>query len=433
MAYTANNLSAFSATTSSQLAGVISDETGSGALVFATSPTLVTPILGTPTSGTLTNCTGLPVSTGVSGLGTGVATFLATPSSANLIAAVTDETGTGSLVFGTAPTLASTVTIGTAGGTTGAALFKGTTSGTVTFTVAAAAGTHTIKLPTADGTANQVLKTDGSGQWGWTTAGSGSVATDSIWVASGDLVVGTGTAAAARLAPPTKLSGSILYYGPLGVEWIHSSTHYVYRHDLINTNATPSDWSNLNASGDFGGITTESGAIGILHAGTGTAINTYRHHYIGGSNQQFSLGRGRTIIEWKCRLPALSDATDTYTAYVGMYDHQTTPVDGAWFEYTHGTNSGNWQCKVANNSSTTTTANTSVAATTSWATFTIDVNSSATEVKFYIDGTLVGTETGANIPGSSRVSQVSYGISKTAGSTNRRYIYADYVDIYVKY
>ena len=59
-ALVANPLSQFAATTSAQLAGVISNETGSGALVFATSPTLVTPILGTPTSGTLTNCTGLP-------------------------------------------------------------------------------------------------------------------------------------------------------------------------------------------------------------------------------------------------------------------------------------------------------------------------------------------------------------------------------------
>jgi hypothetical protein len=74
---TTDKLSALAATTSAELAGVISDETGSGALVFATSPTLVTPILGTPQSGTLTSCTGLPISTGVSGLGTGIATALA--------------------------------------------------------------------------------------------------------------------------------------------------------------------------------------------------------------------------------------------------------------------------------------------------------------------------------------------------------------------
>ena len=82
----------------------VTSSTGSGANVLSTSPTLVTPILGTPTSGTLTNCTGFPVAN-ISGLGTGVATFLATPSSANLAAAVTGETGTGALVFATSPTL----------------------------------------------------------------------------------------------------------------------------------------------------------------------------------------------------------------------------------------------------------------------------------------------------------------------------------------
>jgi hypothetical protein len=73
------------------------------------SPTLVTPALGTPASGTLTNCTGLPISTGVSGLGTGIATFLATPSSSNLASAITDETGSGSLVFSNSPTLTTPV------------------------------------------------------------------------------------------------------------------------------------------------------------------------------------------------------------------------------------------------------------------------------------------------------------------------------------
>jgi hypothetical protein len=65
--YTTNNLSVMAATTSAQLAGVISDETGSGALVFATSPTLVTPALGTPASGNLANCTFPTLNQGTTG------------------------------------------------------------------------------------------------------------------------------------------------------------------------------------------------------------------------------------------------------------------------------------------------------------------------------------------------------------------------------
>jgi hypothetical protein len=102
----AAGIQAFLATPSSaNLRAAMTDETGTGVLVFNNTPTLVTPILGTPTSGTLANCTGLPVATGVSGFGAGIATFLATPTSANLDAAVTDDTGTGTLVFSNTPTL----------------------------------------------------------------------------------------------------------------------------------------------------------------------------------------------------------------------------------------------------------------------------------------------------------------------------------------
>jgi hypothetical protein len=123
---------------SANLAAAVTDETGSGSLVFATSPTLVTPALGTPSSGTLTNATGLPISTGVSGLGTNVATFLGTPSSANLAAAVTDETGSGSLVFATSPTLVTpalgTPSSGNLANCTFPTLNQNTTGSAATFT-----------------------------------------------------------------------------------------------------------------------------------------------------------------------------------------------------------------------------------------------------------------------------------------------------------
>lgn len=115
--------------------------TGTGSVVLNTSPSLITPALGTPSSATLTNASGLPIASGVSGLGTGVASFLATPTSSNLVSAISDETGSGALVFGTSPTL-TTPTIGVATGTslalTGTTVSNSTSTGALT--VAGGAG-----------------------------------------------------------------------------------------------------------------------------------------------------------------------------------------------------------------------------------------------------------------------------------------------------
>jgi len=66
-ALTANPLSQFASTTSAQLAGVISNETGTGLLVYNDSPTLITPALGTPASGVATNLTGTATALNIGG------------------------------------------------------------------------------------------------------------------------------------------------------------------------------------------------------------------------------------------------------------------------------------------------------------------------------------------------------------------------------
>lgn len=88
-------------TSSATLRSILGDETGTGAAVFATSPTLVTPILGTPTSGTLTNCTGLPIAGGGTGQATRQAAIdaLTDVSSATNEHVLTKDTASGNAIF----------------------------------------------------------------------------------------------------------------------------------------------------------------------------------------------------------------------------------------------------------------------------------------------------------------------------------------------
>lgn len=219
-----------------------------------------TPVLTTNAQGQVTgvtNTTITPAVGSITGLGTGVATFLATPSSANLAAAMTDETGTGALVFATSPTLVTPIlgtpqsgnfstgtftwptfnqnTTGTASNVTG--IVAVANGGTGTATPALVAGTNvsitgtwpnqTINSSNPGGTVTSVAATvpsflsiSGSpitssgtlaisysgtalpvanGGTGQTTASAAFNALSPI-TSTGDLIIGNGTNSATRLA-----------------------------------------------------------------------------------------------------------------------------------------------------------------------------------------------------------------------------------------
>jgi hypothetical protein len=135
IATTAGNLSQFAATTSAQLASVISDETGTGSLVFASTPTLVTPVIGAATGTSLSvsgNVTTAGIALGTGNLVGGNITATHFGSGAGL-SAITGANVTGTVPLATSATTATSATSATTAATVTTAAQPNITSvGTLT-------------------------------------------------------------------------------------------------------------------------------------------------------------------------------------------------------------------------------------------------------------------------------------------------------------
>jgi hypothetical protein len=153
--------------------------------------------------------------------------------------------------------------------------------------------------------------------------------------------------------------------------------------------------------------TTSAGAAAIITRATDSIL----------------LGGGEATWEAVCRVPTLSDGTETYTVRTGLIDNGTTEAtDGVFFRYTHSVNSGKWQgvCRSNGTETTVDTGSTVVAGT--WVRLTAVVNAAGTSVQFYVNGVAAGAAVTTNIPtGTGRETGAGSHIIKSAGSTARTF------------
>lgn len=295
-------------------AGQVTATTFVGALTGAASGNLVSGgALGTPSSGTATNLTGLPISTGVTGLGTGIATFLATPTSANLASALTDATGSGAAVFATSPALTtpdlgtpSAVVLTNATGTA-ASLTAGVA--TVANGLKSASTTVSVSASTAPST-GQILTATDSTHATWQAAPSGISALTGDVTASGSGSVAAMVAAiAGTTVAGTSGTGNVLF-----------STSPVM---ITPALGTPASGIMTNVTGTASGLTAGTvTTIPNLSGPIGSTGNTTTITSQTGTGTKFVMDTSPTLVT-----PALG----TPTALVG------TNITGTGASFTAGT------------------------------------------------------------------------------------------------
>lgn len=306
----------------------------------------------------------------------GIGTWLSTPSSANLVSAITDETGSGLAVFATSPTL-------------------------VTPNIGVATATSINKMAvTAPATSSTLAVADGK------------------------------TYTVSNTITETATDGTTLNFK--GGESVNAPYQSVYFYDdFINIST-----SETGEIGSEGWSFAATGAGASIAAGTGGAsrpgvIGVYTGTTTTGScvltmGAYWCASGGQTIYTVSIRIPTLSTASEEFICRIGIHDGtNSTVTDGVYFEYDRLTAGDFWRCATSNNSTRTLVTTTSAIVANTWYRLKIVVNAAGTSVDYYVDDVLLTAGSlpiTTNIPTTTaRVSAPSGQIIKSAGTTTRNF------------
>lgn len=314
-------------------------------------------------------------------------------------------------------------------------------AGTVTTAHGAQAGGTTHDVAVAGGAAGFMSGADKTKLDGIATGATAGVTTQEEGVQQGtgqttlDFVGAGVTAAAVGAKTTVTIPGAGVGYEQAG--------EYRLVDGFKTTTAAGSleHWVTATANGGTVGPATT--ALDATHVAPATlTISTSassRAAITYNANAEIALGATAGGWEFICwfQVSALSDATDTYELFFGLGDSSTISgmLDSVSIRYTHGTNSGRL-VGVTESATTETAVNGGAGAAltaNAWWGVKWTINAAGNSVEFFYDSgsgwTSMGTST-TNIPtGTSRATGRCIGITRTAGTSNARVLYLDYVSL----